>query len=426
MGEAPAITTVDNIDINQQLDPRLESVRQLKNAFTGIAGNSINYVATLLSSYYESSPEAYTAALAETSDNLFSAITERFIARHQGESNYELYWRDTDDGLRLQSQFGFIDSLLDESLISTQVTSYDFEYARAIENKRFYEKLVTARASGYQGSLVEFSPSPPLTEQAKERGYEGNDSIFIYSFNDGVEVVNQYWFPSNGNYNDYQQLLQELKIEVPQETNLTDTDIMSFSREIGSSDHEAILRFIQERRRTSLTESESREIATFLETDIRRQIQETIIPSIEAEAARIFYSADFNADEDCLLLIIEEIWRQQYRLDAFLKGIREQQPTLASFDLLDKEEQLLRMQQENYVLKGCGFSYGLSRDKSVGVGFQTQSITFAPQGQELMYKDEVICPSCGYKFKVKNGDPSTYKSSCPNPLGCSDPTAINC
>ena len=88
-----------------------------------------------------------------------------------------------------------------------------FEIKRNQANLKSLREIQDGLEEPNEFKFVELSPSPKITEEAKQRGYDGRDSIFVYTKNKNGEVdVKQHWFKAT-DINEYTALLEKLGIK---------------------------------------------------------------------------------------------------------------------------------------------------------------------------------------------------------------------
>lgn len=138
----------------------------------------------------------------EMVSNMLSLVAELPLAEVAKPKKLILSWQ---GDWRLRSDFGYLDEILDSALASSQMLA--FERPRYQANKENYYRLRQSRKEHDQRTFVEFSPSPNLTPEARQRGYFGNSCIFFYEFDPEkqTETIYQRWLKAS--WSDFYDLL---------------------------------------------------------------------------------------------------------------------------------------------------------------------------------------------------------------------------
>jgi hypothetical protein len=233
--------TDSGADPNTQI---LGFLHHKKEAYADKKVNMINYVATTAEGKLKEEPQK---GLLESLDNFSSVVVEQPLAEVSKRDVREYEWQtkvlpDGREQMSLVSQFGDMDTILEEALRSSQVA--DFEHDRYKANLNNYKKIQSARERGDHTPFVEFSPSPDLTPQAKARGYFGMDAIFFYRYDKetGKEVIEQRWLKAPKEA--YWKLVGDLSQE--NYAYLSDAGIMNKSQFLTESQEEVINQFIDD------------------------------------------------------------------------------------------------------------------------------------------------------------------------------------
>ena len=156
--------------------------------------------------------------------NLVSVAVEHPLAEATKRESRIEEWVIVDGKPMLRCYTTTMDEILHSAKISSQ--TLDFELDRFEANERNYNLLRDGRMQGKRQTFIEFSPSPEITDEAFERGYEGRDTIFFFEIDDkGRETITQRWLMSPRS--EYVGLLETLGQEYDE--NATDVDIMNKS-----------------------------------------------------------------------------------------------------------------------------------------------------------------------------------------------------
>jgi len=397
-------------------------VNEVRRRFAG-NGNVINYVATFLDAMLLYGDQVPHDVVLEIMDNVRTAITEHPISETVGVYQYNLIWARGS----LISRFGSMDEILRASIDNTSGQIPDFEIRRNEANLKFYEKLkaVRDRSDGKnpQQVFVEFSPSPELTEEARARGYKGNDTVLIYTSNGNHESVSQYWFPRSSE-SEYRELLIRLNDINPihdislllKKERITDVDVMLCSGGFNGDQITEVMRFINDHQE-GVTSRYRKEIESYIPY-IEREIKLQILPLLRTTAESLVDGVDDELITRNLLQIRELVDSLQLQLRLFiLEGVG-----INTFS--DEEYMFIRFYQNTiglnptefvrrggYRASGCGFGSNGNIGNMYDIWGQANTL-LNPSGGEIM--QAVYCPFCGRFIGYVNIlDSNTFFTECP-------------
>lgn len=270
-------------------------------------GNTLNYVADLLEACRDNL-ENLEVPIRNLYENLKTAIIEHPYADAVGIYQFENRWVPDEAGqLRLLTDGGWLDAIIDRSVNDTTGQVPIFEQQRNKLEGTFLEELTNARNQDDTSIGVMFSPSPQNLDdpEVQARGYQGNDQIRISELSeDGIEIQTIYWMPQcnpeeyrelaykllQANYTEADQIQVEQQIQHRNQLNkklqllenqsLSDLSIMSFSGMYSPTQIEIIKDFIAERQ-THLTITPE-ELKTYIDTDINGSVNEIIFHIVQA------------------------------------------------------------------------------------------------------------------------------------------------
>ncbi|MBN1915999.1 hypothetical protein JW796_03340 [Candidatus Dojkabacteria bacterium] len=389
-------------------DLSMDSIRaQYSNRYS----NSINYVLQALKAIQSAGGEEREAllniALTESLTDIYTQIVEHPIAETTAIYEYSLPWDKSNLPWKLATGNRTLDEIYREAINNASGQIPEFEILRNTINLSNYEKLRRARQMGDKRNFVEFSPSPPLTEEAKKRGYLGNDTIFLFINENGTEKVIQKWLPATSTL-DYEELLNELAINTDS-NNLSDLSIMASSGFFDDNKLRIITDFIEQRTK-GLEEMKIRLIEAYAKTFVWERVREEFRTLITATAAKLNKGENISKE---LSFINETMAVLQFGFRKYIHDVMkletginyDQDGGFSDFQKMDRYAQARLMRQEGYVMSACGISEKFSTfgrvNSILNPGFEPQPTPDRP--------DPVRCDICGKVLKyVKNGDPSTY------------------
>jgi hypothetical protein len=349
----------------------------------------------------------------QVEENILTAIAEHPIADSIGQYTYNANWVNGE----LTFQGSSIEPSLDEGVRNLNGQIPAFEIPRNQANADFYyEKLKPSRNGQVDKEkvFVEFSPSPMNMNDTKvrERGYKGNDTIFVYKTDeDGVENVTQYWFPAI-NMKEYKELMNQLG-KKDCEVN-DDISVMYESGEFTQAESEIIINFIEKQQDRFLSPEISDKILEIKDTFIHNQIVDVIMPRLGAILGKyregLMSESDFENELESLENLMEDL-QFQFRLmirdftgvntlsdEVTQKLDQEGMMTHREYYMLDGAERGKLINNVGYALSGCGFG---GPKRSPGVWGRSGGI-LSSNDKELY---EFICDKCGtrHDIDVPNG-----------------------
>lgn len=409
---------LQTISPTPQKDPTQESFAEyIRSRYKDNSGNCINYLINLSLSYY--SPDQ-DFSVYEITQNLESAIIEKIEADITGQHDYSLKtdFDPIDRKHKVKFGQGWAEDIYEHAIDENNSQLPLFEINRNQANLKNLNTIQENINNEKDFKFVEFSPSPNITDEAKQRGYDGRDSIFVYTKNiDGDIDVKQYWY-SAIDINEYSKLLNELglirKQPIEKETDLS---VMQSSFIVKSNDQLNLLEnFIEDKSTNS--KQESIELLNSQMEYIFNSCSEKV-SSYKNTALDLLNNPDLDLSkelEDISQFILNKQLELRYLL--WQNGINtfSKQVTafINEFKGLDRVN-LLNMLSCIYTATGCGFSYNSSKSGFIGtqqnIPKSTHLFSFTTPSSER--PDASVCQSCGRAFFVKNGDSSTYFSECP-------------
>lgn len=241
IGQFPSNVTFEKFSdyysrLHYPTDLIIKGFLHLKNEqFRDTQGNPVNYFTTVAETMLRTMHQrqlhlnteqfVQSEGFVEAINNLVSMVAEHPLADVTKRETRVETWVFGKKGLRLRGQFGYLDEILEEALVSSQ--TLPFEKPRFHANLENYHKLVAGRKRGDDRVFVEFSPSPTITPLAQNRGYLGNSCIFFFNHDPSThtETVEQRWIKTD--WLTFARIVGELGLHVPQ--NYTDVDLMKMS-----------------------------------------------------------------------------------------------------------------------------------------------------------------------------------------------------
>jgi len=389
----------------------------IRNRYKDNSGNCINYLINLSLSYY--SPDQ-DYSVYEISQNLESAIIEKIEADITGQHEYSLKTDfDPIDGKhKVKFGQGWAEDIYNHAIDENNSQLPLFEINRNQANLKNLNTIQKNLNNEKDFKFVEFSPCPKITNEAKQRGYDGRDSIFVYTKNSNGEIeVKQYWY-SAIDINDYTKLLNELGLNNKQTIEPeTDLSVMQSSFIVESSIQLNLLEnFIEDKSLKS--KQESIELLNSQMDYIFNSCNEKV-SSYKSTALDLLNNPDLDLSkelEDISQFILNKQLELRYLLWQNGTNTFSEQVIafINEFKGLDGSN-LLNMLSCIYTATGCGFSFSSSKNGFIGtqqsIPKSTHLFSFTTQSSER--PDASVCQSCGRAFFVKNGDSSTYFSECP-------------
>lgn len=390
-----------------QIKNRKEFGIHLTQMFGGMAGNSINYVADIIRAEAEEGRESvYTVE-----ENLFTAVVEHPMSESVTEYKYELDWQEDEGEMKLVTDFGTLDDIYKEGVENESGQIPEFERQRNIKNKQLYEKLKKYRSEGNYSPVVEFSPSPEMTEEAKERGYKGNDAVFIYEYEDGKEKVTQHWIDKQS-MNEYQELIKTLDqySGLPRrfKNYLNDLDVMDASDIVNQEQYDVLMDFIDERKPDIDTYKDK--VIEYAQNIIRPKIKAEVYPLVQELAKEIVNGGGHELYvKEKLKEISDNMAR--FQLELYILTSNRGDVTLDDYIDMTTQDQVDYMTQIAFEMTGCGISETIS----VSTELFGRSSGMVADAIGMSENAKVICksPACAHYWYVINGNQKTYKSSCP-------------
>lgn len=364
--------------------------------------NMVNYVATVVEGMgIDKNDSGKGNAMCEALDNFSSIVVEKPIAEVTKREERRYGWEKiTNKGkkeMKLKSQFGYFDEILEESLHSSQPA--DFEYERYQANLENYKKLRNARERGDYRTFVEFSPSPVLTNEARKRGYFGMDTIFFYRFDgkSGEEVIEQRWLKTSKK--NFTNLISELSHE--QYMYLSDGALMRKSRIVNQDEEERVNGFIDSNNGEFINRPELKE---YQEKELRDKIRNMVQPILEIAAQKMLVGIPFERELDQLEAAgayLQYLLREKIK---DLSGIDKTRITISP-EIRNKLEtdrvflaQFVEENKKKMPLGGCG---GSNEKESNGMSRGMTDILKDEHGS-LVFEEP--CPFCNSRHRRKRGE----------------------
>lgn len=394
---------------------KVEDLSSIKNQHKGI-GNTINYAAGLLEGASHMSEVQLKAAEAEVVKNLHTAIIEHPLANAIGVYSYQNEWVRQDGRLRLKSDFGFLDEIVEEGIQNTSGQIPAFEIKRNKQDKRILNILTQERRKGYSGEIIKFSPAPENVDsrEVRARGYQGHDQISTFKLDEeGREVTTIYWFPGSAPY-EYVQLARELISLDPDNKELNeqltkvvtgkadesgiDTNIMAMSNKFNKAQTERIMRFVQEKQNDM--QANENEIRYFANTRTKFAIENNLIHEVYKAALGVCKGENIQSQLDLIYQIIEQL---QYELVLHIQHLNNEagEINVEEYMKMSFEERQEMIRKTGFRATGCGFA-------SENAGEMMMALSGKDERGPLMFK----CPECGHINKRPRGELIEY---CQNP-----------
>lgn len=390
---------------------------RIRNKYKDYPGNCVNYLVNLALSYYDQDQDF---SIYEITKNLESAIVEKVEADITGQHEYSLQTaiNPIDGKSKIKFAQGWAEDVFDHAIDekNSQLPLFEIQRNQAnLKNLREIEKGIN-ESEGFR--FVELSPSPKITEEAKQRGYDGRDSVFVYTKKENGEVeVKQHWFNAV-DISEYTALLDKLgikrNIDGLQESDLT---VMDSSFKVTSQEQLTLLdEFIDEKSIQGKQES----IALLNEQMdyIFNSCSEKVY-NYKDLGLRLLDNPDLDISVE-LEEISQFILNKQLELRYLLweKGTNTFNEQVTRY--IDEHKELngsnfMNVLSNVYTATGCGFSYGSGKKAVLSSGQNipksTHLFNFTSPSPDR--PDASICQTCNRVFFVKNGDSSTYFSNCP-------------
>jgi hypothetical protein len=372
---------------------------------------------------------------------LVTAINEKVLLKSQGQYSYRL--PTYNDQMRIP----LLESMYDDGINSPQIPP--MERCRNRLNKSFYfdKVLPTRQAGNFDNVLVEFSPSPILTEEMKARGYDGYHCLQIwqYLYDSNCEEVTVYWIDKNYPIDIFQQLANDIlqdnafrsyidrdlsQLANTHPTELTDLVIMQASGSFDQSELLLIKNFIDRYRLPMVT----KKIESYVYEELVWSINSRLVPLVEQGASKLAMGQDVSQEltllEDTISALEFTLWLKfQEIVNPNFSGVSTAYSNnTTKFTDMSLEQQVFIMQQCNFVSSHCGGSKKYSTESAINVSsirIFPDIYTFFPEGIMDTIDDgfgdrEFECGSCGEV--IKRG----YKklvSECPH---CHSMSGVRC
>ena len=386
--------------------------------------NSINYVIPVLKSLNLGSEAERSAffeiAVSGALVDIYTQIIEHPLSETTARYEYDLTWNRDGEKWKLIMGGRTLDETYEEAMSTRSGQIPEFEIERNKVNYSNYDALRNGRKAGETRTFVEFSPSPVLTEEARNRGYFGNDTIFFFVNENGVEKVVQRWLPASS-IEEYTALLKEVGGDYD-ESGDNPISVMSSSGFLDNQQVEKVLQFVDQKTRR-LEEVKVKIIEEHANSFIWRNVSSEFRVMI-AEAARKLARGENISDN--LSQLSETMAVYQFGFRKFIHDVMVAEVGVnysdtggfSEFQKLDRCVQIKTMSDSGYTMTACGVS------EQFGSFGKSSSITNPSSDLQpsIDRPDPVKCDICKRVIKyVKNGDPSTYDADlkcCGKSYGC--------
>jgi|GEM_PF-5677144 len=298
-----------------------EEVINLLKKNLPVRGNPVNYLAGVLSADLKVGLDSYLpdvlhSASAEVRQNIFTSLSEHLRAKTECNFSYNLDWRLDEQGNKeAYGIYGSMRKVFTNAVYDQTGQVPEFEKERNANNLKFYEKLEAA--ANTDKVLVEFSPSPELTQDSVERGYQGDDALFVYkrSADGQQEEVTQHWFKGSG-VGDYEDLVTELiaLADGQNEQQLTELntlavkfaegkatpgEIMKISGVFNDSQLSSIMAFAErgKAKQPILEPTQKELLSKYLETNMQGAVDKKLMPKLFEIATHVRKNLSAGAKE---------------------------------------------------------------------------------------------------------------------------------
>lgn len=395
----------------------------LSRQYAGCHGDTINHVINTIEALR--SPN-YQGRMQEVADNLLTSIIEKLNADAQGRFSYNSEWR----GPAGLGQMYFNNrpaiEIYRNAVNEANGQIPEFEIARNQANAANLDAMQTLKNQGSQGFFIELSPSPVITDEAKKRGYDGRDSIFVYDLSGNKSIaVDQHWFKKTDAV-EYYSLMDDMRhkqgvIIGPDKDIVFDDALMQkfpdakmMHNYIYLPDRaslEPILNFIKTHQKHSSTEA-AKILAT--ETPALRKKVNDLLPELVMTARGVIDNPDLKLDS-VLEYLARFVSNEQFELKT--KFLKE-----ANFNTFSQELQKFivnglldeKRARHEFKAEGCGFSIAEAVKNAGQRKDMPSNVKSIPiSGKVFDAHDASVCPNCNQVFYVKNGDTASYYETCP-------------
>lgn len=330
--------------------------------------------------------------------NLASLVTEHPLADITKVETRQEQWDRFGNELRLRCFGNYLEEILEDAVVSSQ--TLPFERSRFAANwSNYFEKLKPGRQQGDSRTFVEFSPSPPLTAEAKTRGYTGKDTIFFLEFDSvtQTEHMTQRWLMTD--ISSYLQLLRNIGMTVPDM--FDHADIMHLSNFFSAEQVEKIHTFIDIHH--GVISKHKPAIETYKKNEFEPALARQVYAILSRGAKKLVDGEDIALEAELLsatLALAQEKFKAEI---AAIAGITSQSSSVLR-SLSQEEWQRLQtddiyrmefVKKNNIVLTGCGTNTEKKSSLAEIFSSSEKNYSFDTKGTCQKCKSEKMLGPCG-------------------------------